>query len=349
MTILDLDTYQIFVGDLEKEIQLNQYSSIFILVDENTKENCLPILIKSLPSTNFHLIEIKAGEINKNIETCQNIWSFMVKSGADRKSCLLNLGGGVIGDMGGFSASTFYRGMDFIQIPTTLLSQVDASIGGKLGIDFMDLKNAIGLFKNPNRVYISAHFLKTLPFREIRSGFAELIKHGLIASEKDWNDLLQINHINDVDNWEAYIIPSLKIKKAVVEKDPFEKGLRKSLNYGHTIGHAIESHALSNNISLLHGEAVAIGLICESYLSHKVVGLPRVQLDAISSYILKHYEKFELKKSDFPTYLKLMTKDKKNENQVINFTMISTIGQVVLDQTANNSLIKESLEYYISL
>ena len=345
---LDLETYKIHIGDFWKDLQLANYSSIFVLVDENTKQYCLPVFEKNI-KTQYYLIEIKSGEIHKNIATCQYIWSQMVQYGADRKSCMINLGGGVIGDMGGFTASTFFRGMDFIQIPTTLLSQVDASIGGKLGIDFMDLKNAIGLFKNPTQVCVSADFLNTLSKREIRSGFAELIKHGLIASKQDWNELLAIKNIDQITNWEKYIIPSLKIKKNVVQKDPFEMGLRKSLNFGHTIGHAIESHALSNGISLLHGEAVAIGLICESYLSHKIVGLSKKSLEEISSYIIHHYGRYTIKKSNFETYLQLMTKDKKNKNQIINFTMISEIGTVILNQTANNSLIQESLEYYISL
>ncbi len=349
MKVIDLDTYKIQIGDFWKEIQLKKYSSIFVLADQNTKEHCLPIFENNISNLDFHLIEIQSGEIHKNIETCQFIWSEMVKNGADRKSCMINLGGGVIGDMGGFTASTFYRGMDFIQIPTTLLSQVDASIGGKLGIDFMNLKNAVGLFKNPSQVCVSADFLKTLSIREIRSGFAELIKHGLIASKDDWIELQNIKKISEVTDWEKYIIPSLEIKKSVVHKDPFEMGLRKSLNFGHTIGHAIESHALSNGISLLHGEAVAIGLICESFLSHKVVGLSAQSLDKISTYIINHYGKYKLKKSNFSTYLHLMTKDKKNENQIINFTMISEIGTIILNQTANNSLIQESLEYYISL
>ena len=248
MNVIDLDTYKIHIGDFWKDLQLDKYSTLFVLVDENTRAFCLPIFEQKISNLAYHIIEIPSGETHKNIATCQFIWSEMVKYGADRKSCLINLGGGVIGDMGGFTASTFYRGMDFIQIPTTLLSQVDASIGGKLGIDFMNLKNAVGLFKNPKQVCISADFLHTLSPREIRSGFAELIKHGLIASKKDWDELKDIKSISEVADWEKYIIPSLAIKKAVVQEDPFEMGLRKSLNFGHTIGHAIESHALKNGI-----------------------------------------------------------------------------------------------------
>jgi len=349
MQTIHLKEYEIFIGAVGEKLQqfLKQknYTKIAIILDENTRRHCLPIFTQLLDSTNFAIIEIHSGEQNKNIETCQRIWNQMMEAGLDRHSLTINLGGGVIGDMGGFCAATFKRGMDFIQLPTTLLSQVDASIGGKLGIDFNHLKNSIGVFRNPQAVFIEPRFLKTLPEREVRSGFAEIIKHSLIADAGQWEDLQQIEDLGQV-NWEVFLQPSLKIKKKIVAEDPFEKGIRKALNFGHTIGHAIESFALPGKQPLLHGEAIAIGMICEAWLSHEIGGFPIEEVTTIARFILQIYGTCPLNKKDYPYLIELMTKDKKNENERINFTLINPVGKALINQTCDESLIEKSLQFY---
>jgi len=352
MTQLELPNYLIYVGSfqdhLKNLLEERAYTRIYVLVDENTKAACLPLLLSGILPIRPLIIEIPSGELNKNIETCTRIWQELMADGADRKSLVLNLGGGVIGDMGGFCASTFKRGMDFIQIPTTLLSQVDASIGGKLGIDFAQVKNSIGLFKDPQAVFVDPLFLQTLPPRELRSGMAEIIKHSLIADASQWQDLLKIENLNEV-SWAEYLIPSLKVKQAIVAEDPFEHGIRKALNFGHTIGHAVESEALESDCPLLHGEAVAIGMVCESYLSHQAGLLGREALDSISQYIIKHYGHPLVNTSAREALLGLMRKDKKNENSVINFTFLQDIGTALINQTCSDDWIMDSLEYYNQL
>ncbi|MCP3933036.1 MAG: 3-dehydroquinate synthase [Bacteroidetes bacterium] len=352
MQTIKLKDYSIFVGDdwnvFEHFLQNNSYSRLAVIVDENTKNHCRPILEPYLSGYNYFIIEIPSGEKHKTIQTCQFIWQRMMDENLDRNALVINLGGGVIGDMGGFCASTYKRGIHFIQIPTTLLSQVDASIGGKLGIDFHEVKNSIGLFQNPQSVFIFPEFLKTLPKREIRSGFAEIIKHSLIADVEQWEKLQTLEKLDSI-NWSELIPPSLLIKKRIVEEDPFERGLRKALNFGHTIGHAVESQALSTENPLLHGEAVAIGMICEAYISCETDGLPASSLEAISDYILKMYGHRAFSLDYFPSLMRLMAKDKKNENQTINFTTIHPIGNALINRSAPEELIRKSLEYYLSL
>ena len=291
MRTIELGTYQISIGDFDLPLQqllaAKDYSNVFVVVDENTRRYCLPLLRPVV--SDLKLIEIPSGEQNKGLDTCQSIWKQLMEQNADRNALVINLGGGVIGDMGGFCASTFKRGMDFIQMPSTLLSQVDASIGGKLGIDFMQVKNSIGLFKDPQAVLVDIRFLHTLPDHEVRSGFAEIVKHSLIADREQWNKIKELQELKDID-WEEYIYPSLLIKQQVVEQDPYEKGIRKALNFGHTIGHAIEGLALETARPLLHGEAIAIGMICESWLSHKIVGLPPKELADITNFFLRIYD-----------------------------------------------------------
>jgi len=351
MEIIELNDYKIYVGKniwntLKQRVK--PYPKILVIVDENTERDCLPILKKKLKGIELETILIPSGELHKNIQMCQNIWLQMMQHEANRNALVINLGGGVIGDMGGFCASTFKRGMDFIQIPTTLLSQVDASIGGKLGIDFQNIKNSIGLFGNPKAVFVNPTFLNTLPKREIRSGFAEVIKHALIVDFKQWKRLSRITDLDKV-NWSKRIVPSLNIKKKVVEADPFEKGWRKSLNFGHTIGHAIESMCLETENQLLHGEAIAIGMICESYLSHKVLGLKKRNLYKIANFILSIYGKVDISYLNREALIKLMKQDKKNDANVINFTLLHKIGSAAVNQTTNEQLITESLNFYQDL
>lgn len=349
MQILSLDQYNIYIGSIWDELnsflEKNNYSRHFIIVDENTTIHCLPDFIRKTNLIQPIIIETRSGELFKNIRTCQQIWTEMMEHKGDRKSLTINLGGGVIGDMGGFCASTYKRGMDFIQVPTTLLSQVDSSIGGKLGIDFADVKNSIGLFRDPQAVFIDSEFLETLSNRQIRSGLAEMIKHALIADKDQWDELANLRDFG-MANWARLIPPSLSIKKDIVEKDPYENNIRKALNFGHTIGHAIESTLLESSHPLLHGEAIAAGMICELYLSNKIVGLPSDSLPSISKKILDIYGHVSLDESTFGDMIQLMMNDKKNEDGKINFSLIDTPGSVKINQTADSIQIVEALNYY---
>lgn len=344
----DLQNYNIHIGFFEMPLKAfleeRNYSNIVIIVDENTRECCLPKLEGVLSDFSHFVIEIKSGEEHKTIETSTRIWTQMMDSNIDRSSLCINLGGGVIGDMGGFCASTFKRGIDFVQMPTTLLSQVDASIGGKLGIDFNEVKNSIGLFNNPEKVFIDVRFLETLPLREIRSGFAEIIKHSLIADTVLWQHLKKYEDIRVID-WENLMSNSLKIKQDIVNQDPFEKGIRKALNFGHTIGHAVESVALRSKESLLHGEAVAVGMIGEAYLSYAKGHLKKEALKEIEKYIVKIYNPIKLERENYPHYIELMQKDKKNVGAAINFTFLNAIGACIVNQAASAEEIIESLDY----
>jgi 3-dehydroquinate synthase len=349
MQTIQLADYKIQIGSIQTSLSTflkqNVFSKTIVLTDENTQKYCLPFLKNALP-IDYQTITIPAGETHKNLDTCQIIWNALFEAGADRKSLLINLGGGVIGDMGGFCANTFKRGMPFLQIPTTLLSQVDASIGGKLGIDFGNVKNSIGMFGNPKTVLIDPNFLQTLSAREIRSGFAELFKHALIHKAKfSIQDLWNAYYQNQT-NLSAIIYDSLLVKKHFVENDPFEKGIRKALNFGHTIGHAIESAALETNAPLLHGEAIAIGMICEAYLSHRMIGLPDADLDLIVTTFSKIYPKTDLQNFDYQQLISLMQQDKKNDGSAINFTLLKKIGAASINHVASEEEIIESLEFY---
>lgn len=349
-SVLDLHDYHIYFGNLGSELRerVAPYSQVFVLVDENTRKHCLPRLEKCLNDGDLQIIQIKSGEQHKTLDTCQKVWAEMFDHNADRHGLVINLGGGVIGDMGGFIASTYMRGIDFIQIPTTLLSQVDASVGGKLGIDFNGLKNSVGLFRNPQGVFIDSQFLTTLPSLEVRSGYAEIIKHALIQDETAWEDLKQIRNLEGV-SWTPIIRDSVSIKQQVVTEDPQEKGRRKLLNFGHTIGHAIESVLLESSKPLLHGEAIAIGMICETYLSAAQGKIEEGQLADISEYILSIFGTVELNPADFPLFIKRMYGDKKNTGGKINFTLLEKPGQGIVDQTASEELIVSSLSYYQQL
>lgn len=352
MEAIQLKDYTIHVGPLRQSLpgflQELSYSALFVIADDNTQEHCLPLLEETLGKIRWERILIPPGEEHKNLNTCRHIWAQLMKRQAGRDALVLNLGGGVIGDMGGFCAATFKRGLRFIQIPTTLLSQVDASIGGKLGVDFMQAKNSIGLFGDPLGVFIDPAFLETLSRRELRSGYAEIIKHSLIADAGQWAQLQQLRRLDEA-GWEALITHSLHIKKKIVEADPFEKGLRKALNFGHTIGHAIEGFALETQGQLLHGEAVAIGMACEAYLSAKEVGLPENDVEQIARYIIGHYGHNPLSPEHFDAYLNLMGNDKKNEGQRINFSLINPVGRAVINRHCPPERIIESLEFYNNL
>ena len=321
MKEIKADNYSVWIGENSiSKLDISKYSKIGILVDENTKEFCLPLLSEIKKSV---IIEIKSGEENKNIDSCNLIWEALTKNCFDRNSLLINLGGGVIGDMGGFCASTYKRGIEFIQIPTSLLAMVDASVGGKLGIDFNGFKNQVGFFSNPKTVIINPKFLETLPEDELRSGFAEVVKHALIVDKNLW-DHLKNNPIQDLD-WEEIIESSVQIKNKIVMSDPKEKGERKKLNFGHTFGHAIESYYLQKGTPILHGEAIFMGIILESELSSLSVS----EKNDIKNYILSNFSlPYTPSKSDLLNFLR---NDKKNFEEKINFSLLDRIGNCTVD------------------
>jgi len=329
--------------EVKRFLSVNSFSSIAILVDYNTLQHCYPLIQFGLPD--HFLIKINPGEENKNIDTCQHIWSEMTRIGLDRKSLLINLGGGVIGDMGGFCAATYKRGITFINIPTTLLSQVDASIGGKLGVDFSHFKNHIGIFKDPGQVLVDPTFLKSLPDKELRSGFAEVIKHCLIADKIYWQKLTENDFV--AQPWNQLIPHSIGVKQQVVKQDPFESGYRKVLNFGHTIGHAIESYFLNSEKKLLHGEAIAIGMIAESYLSMKKCGLALGDLTEIKKYICTIFPKIDLPLESWNEIVSLMTHDKKNSQGEVQMALISSIGEAVYDIKIDQLEIIEAMKFYL--
>ena len=321
----------------------SSYSSICILMDENTEVYCYPLIEGSLPQ--HKIIRVPSGEVHKTLTTCSSIWQQLTEFTMDRHGLLIVLGGGVLGDMGGFCAATYKRGIDFILMPTTLLAQVDASVGGKLGIDFEHFKNHIGLFQEPAVTIISSHFLKTLPERELRSGFAEVIKHCLISDKAMW-DIVRSKSLDNQD-WETLVKHSVEFKWGVVEKDPKEKGLRKVLNFGHSIGHAVEGFSLKQGNRIFHGEAIAIGIICESYLAYKKNLLDQESLQQITEYILAIFEKVELPQHYEPI-LEGVIQDKKNKGNKILMALIKGIGQAVWDVEIREGEIKESLSYYVN-
>lgn len=328
----------------------NKFSKTAVLVDENTYQHCYP-LFSVLPA--HHLIKIKSGEEQKTLKTATKIWQKMTDFELDRKSLLINIGGGVIGDMGGFCASTYKRGISFVQIPTTLLSQVDASVGGKLGIDFNGLKNHIGVFNLPQAVYIYPGFLKTLEKREIRSGYAEIVKHCLIADEKEWFKIQNISSADIEDShfdWAHLIENSVNIKSKVVEQDPHEAGLRKILNFGHTLGHAIETYFLEKpDRKLLHGEAIAIGMITETWLSFSKGFITSAELDAIVQYILRIYGKPYIMLSEIASIIPFTLQDKKNSFGKVKFSLLEKVGKCGFDFDISAEEMKQSLEFYINL
>jgi len=326
----------------------NIYSSIFIIVDENTNEFCLPKFLPQLATEiPIEIIEIEAGEGMKNISTCVEIWSILSELGADRKSVLINLGGGVITDLGGFIASTFKRGIDFINVPTTLLGMVDAAIGGKNGVDLGTLKNQIGLISVPQLLLIDTSFLESLPQIQMRSGLAEMLKHGLIYDKNYWNQFLNLENLN-FDDLDALVYRSVEIKNEIVLQDPTEKGIRKALNFGHTLGHAIESHFLESATPLLHGEAIAIGMILESYISKEQNKLSQIEFDEIKKVLLAIFGKQTFTLEDINSIQNLLIHDKKNEYGKVQFTLIESIGTILLNQSASNDLIFNSFSDYES-
>lgn len=326
---------------------LKDRGRIFILADTNTAEHCLPLIQSMLPSEgrNVMLMDLAAGEEEKNLETAIDLYTQLINYGADRDSLLINLGGGMVCDLGGFVASTFKRGIEFIHIPTTVLSQVDAALGGKTGVNMGPLKNMIGTFKRPSQTLIFPEFLNTLPKSEVMSGFAEILKHALIADKELWETLIHAPYI-DLPLIKSVIPQAMKVKEDIVQRDFEEQGERKKLNFGHTIGHALESFVLeSPEKDLLHGEAVALGMICESYLSMKSKGISADQLDSICEFIAAHFKPMDLDRMQFHRLIEIMRHDKKNKQSRINFTLLNGIGDSVVDQEPEMEDIMEALGF----
>ncbi len=323
---------------------LNQsnYTKQCVIVDENTNEHCLALVQGIIP--NAKVIQIQSGEENKNLTTCQFIWDAMTEHQMDRKSVVINLGGGVIGDMGGFCAATYKRGLEFIQIPTTLLSQVDASVGGKLGVDFQNFKNHIGVFKNPAAVLIDGIFLKTLPRREVKSGFAEIIKHCLIADSAKWQEL----STKTFDNQDLIDLAkhSVEVKAKITDEDPTEQNIRKTLNFGHTIGHAVESFYLKSGNRLLHGEAVAVGMVAEAYVAYLKQYISLAEAEEIKAYIIQVYGQVEVPSQDYEAIIPLMVQDKKNENSKVLSALLERIGKGNYNIPLSKEETIEGLNFY---
>ena len=338
--------------ELNKYILNQNPSKIFILVDTNTHEYCLPQFLERLESNDIivEVMEMPNGEDHKTIDICNGVWEALSEYGADRKSLMINLGGGVVTDLGGFVASTYMRGIAYINIPTTLLAMVDASVGGKTGVDLGVLKNQIGIINEGEMVGVDTSFLNTLPQKEMISGFAEMLKHGLIFDKDYWHTLTHLEGM-DFSELDRLIYESVAIKNKVVSEDPTEKGMRKILNFGHTLGHAIESYFLENadKTPLLHGEAIAIGMILEAYISTEISNLSEENLKIITEGILKTFSTTNITVNDQNIITRLLKHDKKNSHGIVKFVLLEDIGQPKIDCIVENDIIIKAFEYYSKL
>lgn len=332
--------------DLVNAIAECEHDKIFILTDQTTHDMCLPKLQNFLCLKGAQSIVIKAGDTNKTLDSLAEVWTALSQGGATRHSLMINLGGGMVTDLGGFAASTFKRGIDFINIPTTLLAMVDASVGGKTGINFGGLKNEIGVFSDSKFVIINTQFLDTLDHDNICSGYAEMLKHGLISDNKHWAELVGFNLAQlDLAQLQRMVAESIKVKERIVTEDPHEHGIRKALNLGHTVGHALESFAMKHGRPVLHGYAVAYGMVCELYLSARKTGFPTDKMHQTVRFILDHYDRLPYTCDDYPELLELMRHDKKNTSGIINFTLLGGIGDIRINQTATKEEIEEALDF----
>jgi len=339
----------LYFGDYAREylnalLQDPGYSGVYVLTDSNTSAQCLPKLKQEFPNVAFTPLEMPQGEKNKNIETCYRLWNQLTEYGADRSSLLLNLGGGVVTDLGGFVGATFKRGIEFVQMPTSLLAMVDAALGGKTGIDLGALKNQVGVFQTAAAVCVLTEFLDTLPERQVTNGLAEMYKHGLIASRGHWESLLELKGLPSGE----LIEQSARIKLEVVRSDPYEQNRRKILNFGHTLGHAIESHFLEKYPShpYLHGEAIACGMIVEAFLSFKTCGLSPEALQEISVALSARFPQLEIQDSDLESIERYMQHDKKNSHGTIRFVLLEDIGQPIVNQQVSIDVLREGFSYY---
>lgn len=333
--------------DLVNAISECEHDRIFVLTDETTQQLCWPKIKNFKALKNSTPIIIKATDTHKNLDTLSQVWQALSNGGATRHSLMINLGGGMVTDLGGFAASTFKRGIDFINIPTTLLAMVDASVGGKTGINFGGLKNEIGVFSDSRVVIINTQFLDTLDHDNICSGYAEMLKHGLISDERTWAELVTFDLDNpDLNQLQRMVAESIKVKERIVEADPHEHGIRKALNLGHTMGHAFESFAMRRGTPILHGYAVAYGLISELYMSARKTAFPTDRMHQTVRFIRENYGTLNITCDDYPTLIELMHHDKKNTSGIINFTLLGNVGDIRINQTANEEEIKEALDFF---
>ena len=333
--------------DLVNAISECEHDRIFVLTDETTQQLCWPKIKNFKALKNSTPIIIKATDTHKNLDTLSQVWQALSNGGATRHSLMINLGGGMVTDLGGFAASTFKRGIDFINIPTTLLAMVDASVGGKTGINFGGLKNEIGVFSDSLFVIINTQFLDTLDHDNICSGYAEMLKHGLISDERTWAELVTFDlDTPDLSQLQRMVAESIKVKERIVEADPHEHGIRKALNLGHTMGHAFESFAMRRGTPILHGYAVAYGLISELYMSARKTAFPTDRMHQTVRFIRENYGTLNITCDDYPTLIELMHHDKKNTSGIINFTLLGNVGDIRINQTANEEEIKEALDFF---
>jgi 3-dehydroquinate synthase len=333
--------------DLEKVLTCCTHDKLFLLTDESTLKFCLPIIQNFECLKGAGIITIPVGDLNKNLQSMQIVWNALDEKKASRNSLMINLGGGMVTDLGGFAASTFKRGIPFVNIPTTLLAMVDASVGGKTGINFNGLKNEIGVFNTAESVIIDSDFLKTLDIQNMLSGYAEMLKHGLISNVEHWSEVLNFNWDQpDYKKLLNLIERSVRVKEKIVEEDPHEHGIRKALNFGHTIGHAFESWSMQTNRPILHGYAVAFGMVCELYLSYLRLGFPQNKLQQTNQFIKEHYGILGITCKQYDKLYDLITHDKKNVNGVINFTLLSDIGNIHINQQAGKKEIFELFDFF---
>lgn len=328
-------------------IEGGNFNTVMVLVDENTRQVSLPLL----PClNNANIIEIAPNDDNKNLDTLIHVWHEMERCGATRHSLLVNLGGGTVTDLGGFAAATFKRGIDFVNVPTTLLAAVDAAVGGKTGINFNGLKNEIGAFYPAQAVIVSTIFFPTLPLQELKSGFAEMLKHAMLSSKQHFLELLDFDFQNiDYNSFLEHMRTSIQVKESIVAQDPTEQELRKALNLGHTVGHAFESKALGDGRPVPHGFAVAWGLVVESILSHIMLKFPSDDLYSLANFIKENYGTFHLTCDHYDQLLDLMRHDKKSRNGEINCTLLKECGNPTINNTINEDDLKAALDIFRDL
>lgn len=337
------------INDLSKVLESYHHDNLFVLTDENTNKNCYPLIADINKIRESKKLVIPANDSNKNIENLTHVWKFLTNHGATRHSMLINLGGGMVTDLGGFVAATFKRGIDYINIPTTVLGSVDAAVGGKTGINFEGYKNEIGAFYPAKHVIISSEFLKTLDIDNIQSGYAEMVKHALLDTVEKWNrvvhfDLSVIHYevLNDL------VLESVLVKQNIVEKDPYEKNIRKALNLGHTIGHALESLALYKNNPILHGYAIAWGLVAEIYISTRTCNFPKNIFEQLNTFVRQNYSPLFINHNDYDRLYSYMIHDKKNVGENINFTLLADIGNIRIDQNVEKATIDDAFNFIAS-
>lgn len=351
MSTIRSTSYSIHIGDsslnaLNKFLAKNKYSSYFILCDEHTFDFCLPTLLFHSPILNeAEIIELESGEDKKTLDTCLQVWGALTDAGADKKSLIVNLGGGVISDLGGFVASTFKRGIDFINIPTTLLSMVDASVGGKTGVDFEGIKNHIGIICEPKGVFVNPFFLETLHERHIKNGYAEIIKIALIADIEFWTELKKLKYVDEFCS-KKVITKAIELKNNIVKNDLHEKNIRKSLNFGHTIGHALESAFIKQNKDILHGEAIAAAMVMEAEIAFNLKRISKKELKDITDYLHLIYKKIKITKETKSLLLNYILHDKKNEGDSLCFALPKGVGTYELYCGVSTEAIKKTIDNY---